>query len=455
LQKPSPVNFDKFTAELDRGDLNVLASNTVDKVFKGQLKRGDIDEDLYKAFSEKLTEAVNTSYRVQNETLESNEILKKLQNNVNRFSAYKSAAVVDEMSNYKDEAETDEDYKRLAQGTANRHTGSYFDAELQITKARSRTAGQWQDIIANKDTLKWLRWETVGDEKVRKSHRALDGMTYPVDDKVWERYYPGFEYGCRCDWQSLKDGKIIEPQGDLPTPRKGLESNPGISGEIFTEKHSYFQVSKQVREGVEKFTIDNTPTENKAINPQWERGRKFETSYKYLEKEKDLVEYAKNSLDIDLKLGSEQNVQKANWVLEVITEAKKRGLELPSSIVFDKDEPYAAINPISKVMSIGTAKDLNTMIKHTKKLYKEADWATGDSTHIVFHEIGHLYQNQHKKPLSEIERVISNKVSNRAKQNIDEFCAEVFACLQLGRKLDDDVLSLYEDYSSYKIKDFK
>lgn len=44
----------------------------------------------------------------------------------------------------------------------------------------------------------YRRYITVGDERVRDSHRALHGVILPVDDPFWDDHYPPWDYGCRC-----------------------------------------------------------------------------------------------------------------------------------------------------------------------------------------------------------------------------------------------------------------
>lgn len=49
-----------------------------------------------------------------------------------------------------------------------------------------------------KEVFPYRRYITVGDERVRDSHRALHGIILPVDDPFWDTHYPPWDYGCRC-----------------------------------------------------------------------------------------------------------------------------------------------------------------------------------------------------------------------------------------------------------------
>jgi SPP1 gp7 family putative phage head morphogenesis protein len=61
-----------------------------------------------------------------------------------------------------------------------------------ITQARHARAGITEYI-----------WTTVGDERVRETHAALDGQTFsyddpPVTNDAGDRNHPGEDYQCRC-----------------------------------------------------------------------------------------------------------------------------------------------------------------------------------------------------------------------------------------------------------------
>lgn len=43
-----------------------------------------------------------------------------------------------------------------------------------------------------------MQFLTVGDERVRKAHAALDGFTAPRNDPIRRRLRPPLSHGCRC-----------------------------------------------------------------------------------------------------------------------------------------------------------------------------------------------------------------------------------------------------------------
>ena len=69
---------------------------------------------------------------------------------------------------------------------------------LRANCETARAQARWRDIQASKEVRPYLMYQTMGDEGVRPSHRALDGMILPADDPFWRGHYPPWDWGCRC-----------------------------------------------------------------------------------------------------------------------------------------------------------------------------------------------------------------------------------------------------------------
>lgn len=56
----------------------------------------------------------------------------------------------------------------------------------------------------------YWQYQTMGDSKVRASHRALDGLVLPANSPFWTTHNPPWEWGCRCIKIPISDGDRAE-----------------------------------------------------------------------------------------------------------------------------------------------------------------------------------------------------------------------------------------------------
>lgn len=100
-------------------------------------------------------------------------------------------------------------------------------------------AGRWNALHEpDIDEIVWgYTYHTVGDDRVRPNHAALDGTTYPKDHPFWSTYWPPNGFACRCSVvESFEPQTIANPQPVLDddgnesvaVPDEGWNYNPGL-----------------------------------------------------------------------------------------------------------------------------------------------------------------------------------------------------------------------------------
>lgn len=62
---------------------------------------------------------------------------------------------------------------------------------------------------------------TPGFRNVRPEHAALHGKVFAADDPVWNRFYPPWDFGCRCSVIPLTAGMVRRGQMTVWTYRGG------------------------------------------------------------------------------------------------------------------------------------------------------------------------------------------------------------------------------------------
>ena len=87
------------------------------------------------------------------------------------------------------------------------------------------------------DEILWgYKYVTVGDDRVRDEHAALEGTTAPKDDPIWQTIWPPNGWACRCqtimifeERKTVRPEPVVDVEGRavVPGPDKGFNFNPG------------------------------------------------------------------------------------------------------------------------------------------------------------------------------------------------------------------------------------
>ena len=112
------------------------------------------------------------------------------------------------------------------------HAETVFRTNIQSALNDAR----WQMIQdpSVKSFIAYLQYVTKGDPRVRISHRKMNGVIRPVDDPVWQIWWPPNGYNCRCSIRIITKDEA-ERRGIIPTPElpntmpdDGFVSGPSV-----------------------------------------------------------------------------------------------------------------------------------------------------------------------------------------------------------------------------------
>lgn len=204
--------------------------------------------DLYKEVADKLWKGVNNAYQdAANIDLDTVDIdmLNALQNNMYVFSAFKNfnlmLALNGELKDENGKLREWADFKTKALALNEEYNVNWLQTEYNTAIASAQGAAQWQ-LFWNERNDYNLKFQTVGDKRVRDEHQLLDGIVRPVDDDFWNTHYPPLAFNCRCE--AIQVDKS-EPETDkskiasVEVP-KMFRNNVGKSGQVFTKDHPYW-----------------------------------------------------------------------------------------------------------------------------------------------------------------------------------------------------------------------
>jgi len=228
------------------------------QIHDGNWQAGEIPNDLYFSTAQKLskaiTEGVGDSFSYDDP---SNSLAAELRANLYQFSGAKSLthanALRDLLVDENGKEKSFNQFKQDVQSTNKFYNEQALSAEYSNALAQGQMAVKWQDFEAlGKDA--WLEYRTAGDDRVRASHAALDGIIQKIDSPFWNRAYPPNDWGCRCTVipaDQPADAMTEKEAGSIGKKSVGnplFENNVGKSKIIYKDDHPYFDSLNGIKE---------------------------------------------------------------------------------------------------------------------------------------------------------------------------------------------------------------
>ena len=240
-----PINWDEVTIK-----------DMINGVYSGKYTAENLPESVYFRIAKELTKGMDKGLRAVGKDADTydKDFLRSLKHNAHVFSGAKTFQEVREMSDFIADNQGRrvpfKEYEAKAREIFADFNETYLKTEIFQAENSATMASKWQDIEEDKDILPMLRYQTVGDERVRQDHRPLDGVTRPVDDPFWDTYYPPNGWRCRCEvLQEDEDEEATKLGGvKLPDVPPSMQINVGKKKVLFGPEHPYFIVEDQFKE---------------------------------------------------------------------------------------------------------------------------------------------------------------------------------------------------------------
>lgn len=146
------------------------------------------------------------------------------------------------------------EFKRRIRAIDATYNVRYLKAEYELARANRAGINAWKDMQAMKEVVPFAKYSTVGDDRVREAHAAMDGVIKHLDDPFWDVWWPPNGWNCRCTvipMRSDKGGKEV-PANVVP-PKTMFANNVGKNGALFPKGHPYErQASQDVQDRVQE-----------------------------------------------------------------------------------------------------------------------------------------------------------------------------------------------------------
>lgn len=179
------------------------------------------------------------------------ELQQGILRNLSQFAAAKQNKLIAELRN--SYVSNPKNFDRNGKAIVSRYNRLYFRTELQTIEAAANTAEQWRGFVEDADLYPNLEFSTVGDDRVRPAHAALDGAVYPINDPFWDTHTPPLDWNCRCILLSSDKATKSAP---TQTIRAGLGGNPYKDKALVRFDHPYFPNDQFLRRELFSFAED-------------------------------------------------------------------------------------------------------------------------------------------------------------------------------------------------------
>ncbi len=226
-----------------------------------------INATLYQSYADNLRRAVNRVFAED----DGSGLSDRLRANTSRFAAYKAYHATRLV---REEAATG-DARRVLH-TFNR----YQAAEYNTTVNRCRTAKQWGEF-ADPDHMRLfpnLRWLPSRSATPREEHIKFYNRVWAKTDPFWQQNQPGNLWNCKCDWEETDD-PCTDGNPTTPVRSNGLDGNPALTGQVFTDKHAYFAEAGENRKERDRVEMACENAAHKAIKSKTKQHPLLQQTY--------------------------------------------------------------------------------------------------------------------------------------------------------------------------------
>ena len=160
-----------------------------------------------------------------------------MRENLLRFAATKTYVQQQEVRTIRKSAADEQTYRTEGRKYLERQNETYLDVQAAWSARSAQSAREYRDFVRDRDIYPNLRFRTMRDDRVRRSHAELEGLILSIDDPRLDEYMPPLDPRCRCWLEQTREAVTdFDPEFE-PDPQ--WAGNPGKTGVIFNDRNSY------------------------------------------------------------------------------------------------------------------------------------------------------------------------------------------------------------------------
>lgn len=221
------------------------------------------DAELFEYIASDLLNAVRTSFKHTSGTIEAeveynipdDVYTAALEQNLFHFSAAKTLAEVQELNQVFRESKSYGEFKARAAEITRTFNDRWQRTEYRTAVQVAESSSTYRRLRRRADIFPYWVYRTVGDDRVRPSHAALDGLTLPASDPAWRKIFPPNDWNDRCRVEGIMadefEGDLKEEQEKVrkflsgPEWKRAVAQGWGVNraetAEIFTANQMYIR----------------------------------------------------------------------------------------------------------------------------------------------------------------------------------------------------------------------
>ena len=111
---------------------------------------------------------------------------------------YKTLTEIQQLNQAYRSSRSFEDYMERAAKITDIFNRRWAQTEYDTAGQVAESTSTYYRLLGQNRLFPYWEYRTVGDDKVRPEHAALNGLILPVNDPRWHKIYPPNGWGCRC-----------------------------------------------------------------------------------------------------------------------------------------------------------------------------------------------------------------------------------------------------------------
>lgn len=240
-------------------------SDTLEERLMGRVAASQpaFDTELFRFLSEDLLKAVQPEadsignadigvvYGVRDDALQT-----AMEINLFQFSAAKTLAELQELNRLFRESSNFADFEREARKICTAFNRDWQRTEYDTALLTAEAASTYRRLMGKTKLFPYWEYRTVGDDRVRPSHRQLEGIVLPYNDARWKKIFPPNDWRCRCRVVPRMAHEVKKETVEASQQRvdkffgtatwkkaaaQGWGVNRALTGEVFTQNQFYIR----------------------------------------------------------------------------------------------------------------------------------------------------------------------------------------------------------------------